>query len=359
MPRRRLHGETQARRKKKRTRLLKRQGSITRPESTQQAAPFEKTPHPEREDLEFLESMREMDVRRAPWGREAPIRRENAERVRFLAENEERDMFMEKMKHLDVRPLQAGKTPAGEKSRAPSSRPEDGELPLPLEGGEGDTGRNGRRLTAAHAPPPVLSSTTSPAAESTPSHPRPPLEEGASTPVRNTVPEKNTVPERNTVPENEGRPEKNTAPEITRFETPPAAAEDEAPAAAMEALMAGEEFDPSLKFAGAVTPPPGGRGEAGRRFSEDAEPDEELDLHGKTQEEAIRMVQNFLLVSHRQKLRHVLIITGKGNNSGQGGPVLGRAVFHWLERNGDRYVRDFIQAPPRMGGAGAIWITLR
>ena len=108
MPRRRLHGETQARRKKKRTRLLKRQGSITRPESTQQAAPFEKTPHPEREDLEFLESMREMDVRRAPWGREAPIRRENADRVRFLAENEERDRFREKLTHLDVRPRRAG-----------------------------------------------------------------------------------------------------------------------------------------------------------------------------------------------------------------------------------------------------------
>ncbi|MEE8434841.1 MAG: Smr/MutS family protein [bacterium] len=167
------------------------------------------------------------------------------------------------------------------------------------------------------------------------------------------------MPEIKTVPENDERPGRNTAPEITRFETPPPGAEDAEPAATMEALMAGEEFDPSLKFAGAVTPPPRRRGETRRRFSDDVEPDEELDLHGKTQEEAIRMVQNFLLVSHRQKLRHVLIITGKGKKSGQEGPVLGRAVFHWLERNGARYVRDFIQAPPRMGGAGAIWITLR
>ncbi len=63
--------------------------------------------------------------------------------------------------------------------------------------------------------------------------------------------------------------------------------------------------------------------------------------------------------SHRQRLRHVLIITGKGKNSGTGGPVLAPLVLGWLQRNGGPYVRDFIQAPPRLGGAGAIWITLR
>ena len=347
MPRRRLHGETQGRRKKKATRLLKRKGSITRIEATQQPAPFEKNPHPEREDLEFLESMRELEVRRAPWGKETPIRRENTERVRFLAEHEEQEMFMEKMERMEVRPLQPGKTPAGEKSRAPSLRTHVGKFSLPHEGGQEDTGRNDQHPTTDDAPPPGLTPTHSTPTETAPFDGRPPTAEG------------NTVVLKNTVEESDRGPGKNSAPEITRFETPPPSSEDTESAATMESLMAGEDFDPSLKFAGAVTPPPRGRGEARRGFSDHVEPDEELDLHGKTQEEAIRMVQNFLLVSHRQKLRHVLIITGKGNNSGQEGPVLGRAVLHWLDRNGAPYVRDFIQAPPRMGGAGAIWITLR
>lgn len=89
------------------------------------------------------------------------------------------------------------------------------------------------------------------------------------------------------------------------------------------------------------------------------EPDGELDLHGKTQEEAIRMVQNFLLTSHRQKLREVLIITGKGLNSGEGGPVLREAVNNWLERNGGRFAKSFGWAPSRHGGDGAIWVSLR
>ena len=115
-------------------------------------------------------------------------------------------------------------------------------------------------------------------------------------------------------------PERITAPGITRFEELSTGSEDAESAAVtdtlmMESLMREQEFDPSLKFAGAVIPPHKGSGESGRQFSEEVEPDEELDLHGKTQEEAIRMVQNFLLVSHRQKLRHVLIITGKGLES--------------------------------------------
>jgi len=91
----------------------------------------------------------------------------------------------------------------------------------------------------------------------------------------------------------------------------------------------------------------------------DLEPDSELDLHGKTLEEAIRMVQNFLLVTHRQRLRHVLIITGQGRNSGAAGPVLKDAVYRWLDLNGKPTVRSFARAPARLGGEGAIWVELR
>ena len=55
----------------------------------------------------------------------------------------------------------------------------------------------------------------------------------------------------------------------------------------------------------------------------------------------------------------LLIITGQGHNSGERGPVLKDAVYHWLELNGDRFVASFFRAPGRYGGEGALWITLR
>lgn len=126
----------------------------------------------------------------------------------------------------------------------------------------------------------------------------------------------------------------------------------------MEALLAVEGFDPSRKFEGAPARPNSVRQDP-YTPGEHQEPDAELDLHGKTQEEAIHMVQNFLLVSHRKRLRHVLIITGKGLNSGEEGPVLKQAVRRWLERNGGRYMTGYVHAPPRLGGEGALWVWLR
>jgi DNA-nicking Smr family endonuclease len=54
-----------------------------------------------------------------------------------------------------------------------------------------------------------------------------------------------------------------------------------------------------------------------------------------------------------------LIITGKGRNSGNQGPVLKKEVTHWLERNGKPYLREFHEAPPRFGGSGAIWLDFK
>ena len=87
-------------------------------------------------------------------------------------------------------------------------------------------------------------------------------------------------------------------------------------------------------------------------------PDAILDLHGKTREEAIRMVQNFVMISHQQRLYSVLIITGKGHHSGEGGPILNQAVRDWLKQNGAPYIQNFSHAPPQHGGTGAFWINL-
>ena len=85
-----------------------------------------------------------------------------------------------------------------------------------------------------------------------------------------------------------------------------------------------------------------------------------LDLHGDTADQARLRVRDFLATHSRISAEGVVhIITGKGTNSGEQGPVLRRAVFSWLERNGDRFARTIRPAPRHLGGSGAIWIGLR
>ena len=88
-------------------------------------------------------------------------------------------------------------------------------------------------------------------------------------------------------------------------------------------------------------------------------PDDEIDLHGKTRDEAIKMVQKFIIDCYQKNLRSALIITGKGHHSAEKSPVLKREVKLWLERNGGSYITDFQEAPPRFGGSGAIWLNFK
>ena len=88
-------------------------------------------------------------------------------------------------------------------------------------------------------------------------------------------------------------------------------------------------------------------------------PDDEIDLHGKTRDEAIKIVKKFVIDCYQKNLRSALIITGKGHHSAEKAPVLKREVKLWLERNGDSYITDFQEAPPRFGGSGAIWLNFK
>jgi len=147
---------------------------------------------------------------------------------------------------------------------------------------------------------------------------------------------------------------KNSAPTSLTFE------ESEQNDALMEKIFAGVENvpdkEPSLEisvseFSDKIT-----------RFSQTDtlfSPDAELDLHGKSREEAIMMVQNFVMNCHANQFRTALIITGKGHHSGNKGPVLKREVQFWLERNGNQYISDFHTAPARFGGSGAILINIK
>ena len=88
-------------------------------------------------------------------------------------------------------------------------------------------------------------------------------------------------------------------------------------------------------------------------------PDDEIDLHGKTKDEAIKIVQKFVIDCYQKNFCSALIITGKGHHSAENAPVLKREVKLWLERNGDSYITDFQEAPPRFGGSGAIWLNFK
>lgn len=306
MARRRLHGATQKKRKKAQTRALKRRESVNRVQATQQPAPFERKGELLGQDITFLEAMQEMGVRRSSRAAEAPARQETFRKISAAAAENEQATFRDAMDSLQVRPLGPrgrAKGPGGPAPAPPEPAPPGPVSPSP--GG----GRS-------PAPPP-----TAARARTTP----PPAAD----------------------------------PQAGARERPPPRTEfrmegDES--ALLAAVLEHGGWEPAQKYEGAQPPARPGTTE---RPDMAGEPDAELDLHGKTQEEAIGMVQNFLLTAKRQRLRRVLLITGKGANSGQRGPVLRDAVNSWLERNGSQFASRYGPAAREQGGQGAIMVVIR
>jgi DNA-nicking Smr family endonuclease len=84
---------------------------------------------------------------------------------------------------------------------------------------------------------------------------------------------------------------------------------------------------------------------------------DEIDLHGMTQDEARTALSSFLSESLEQHRRCVRVVHGKGNRSGQRGPVLKSAVNRWLRRHDS--VLAFCSARHNDGGTGAVYVLLR
>ncbi len=98
-----------------------------------------------------------------------------------------------------------------------------------------------------------------------------------------------------------------------------------------------------------------------------------IDLHGMRQSEAHQALRRFLLSSHAQGRRWVLVITGKGNSQrrrpdsdddfGYGEEergVLKRNVPRWLAEPELRtIVVGYTEAAIRHGGGGALYVQLR
>ncbi len=83
----------------------------------------------------------------------------------------------------------------------------------------------------------------------------------------------------------------------------------------------------------------------------------ELDLHGMTVAEAKPRLADFINFNASQGKYCVRIVHGKGNGSGERGPVLKNAVNRWL-RKWDT-VLAFVSTPQVDGGTGAVYVLLQ
>ncbi len=95
-------------------------------------------------------------------------------------------------------------------------------------------------------------------------------------------------------------------------------------------------------------------------------PDARIDLHGMTVDRAHGALRAFLMRCHAERKRLVLVITGKGKNGEDKGPIpqpggiLRRQVPHWLEQPPlNQIVLQTTSAHQRHGGSGALYVYLR
>ena len=85
--------------------------------------------------------------------------------------------------------------------------------------------------------------------------------------------------------------------------------------------------------------------------------DAEIDLHGLNSNEARRQLLNFLHACVVDGCRCVHIIHGKGYRSPDNHPILKNNLNLWLRQHKD--VQAFCSAPPKDGGAGAVFVLLQ
>ena len=83
----------------------------------------------------------------------------------------------------------------------------------------------------------------------------------------------------------------------------------------------------------------------------------QVDLHGLRTDEAREALTSFIREAHRQGIRCVRVVTGKGLGSPGKEPVLKDKVHRWLVQKAE--VMAFVQAQPAHGGAGALVVLLQ
>jgi DNA-nicking Smr family endonuclease len=86
-------------------------------------------------------------------------------------------------------------------------------------------------------------------------------------------------------------------------------------------------------------------------------PEDLLDLHGMSRVEALTRVAWFVDNALYNGCRYLLIVTGRGRQSGEA--VLREAVEDWLRQQENKGVREWCRAPARLGGEGALLLALK
>ncbi len=87
------------------------------------------------------------------------------------------------------------------------------------------------------------------------------------------------------------------------------------------------------------------------------QPEDHLDLHGMTIEQARDEVSHFIHYASLHQLRCIRIVHGKGYKAKQAYPILKNKVNSWLQQH--PHVLAFHSALPRDGGNGAVYILLK
>lgn len=86
-------------------------------------------------------------------------------------------------------------------------------------------------------------------------------------------------------------------------------------------------------------------------------PQDQIDLHGLSTDEARKLLVEFLHAATSHSLRCISVIHGKGWRSEGRDGVLKVHTRHWLTQH--PRVLAFCEAPPNAGGGGAVWVLLK
>ena len=152
---------------------------------------------------------------------------------------------------------------------------------------------------------------------------------------------------------------------------PPAAPEKNKMDTAARAYETGLRLPPTPRAPAAYDPPvPHDRSGEKRVRRGRVDIDGRIDLHGLTQDQALRSLRHFLQMAFASGYRTVLIITGKGFKSRERDVapweqveepgVLRRKLPEWLGLSEfSQYVSGFAKSHARHGGGGAFYVTLR
>ena len=82
-----------------------------------------------------------------------------------------------------------------------------------------------------------------------------------------------------------------------------------------------------------------------------------IDLHGKTEVQAYKIIKNFIINNYINNIRNIIIVTGKGvNNQGK----LKLKTPLWLKSEElSKYIVGFTNMPNNRGGDGALFVKLK